>query len=102
VNSQTDVSHGVAFVVVIDHQDNPELEAVWRLLQYSWNKHYQGIWQALQGYPWSPQVRIKDMHCFRLVTPRVDTRLPRQHQSTAIVLEWLNREGRHISELVQA
>jgi len=38
-------------------KDNPELEAVWKLLQYSWNKHYQGIWQALQGYPWSPQLR---------------------------------------------
>jgi hypothetical protein len=38
-------------------QDNPELDAVWRLLQYCWNQHYQGIWQALQGYQWSPQVR---------------------------------------------
>jgi hypothetical protein len=37
-------------------QDNPELDAIWRLLQYFWNKHYQGIWQALQGYQWSPQV----------------------------------------------
>jgi hypothetical protein len=37
-------------------QDNPELDAVWRLLQYYWNQHYQGIWQALQGYQWSPQV----------------------------------------------
>jgi hypothetical protein len=34
-------------------QNNPELEAVWRLLQYSWNRHYQGVWQALQGYQWS-------------------------------------------------
>jgi hypothetical protein len=38
-------------------QDNPELDAIWRLLQYFWNKHYQGIWQALQGYQWSQQVR---------------------------------------------
>ncbi|WIA11913.1 hypothetical protein OEZ85_011997 [Tetradesmus obliquus] len=38
-------------------RDNPELDAVWRLLQYFWNQHYQGIWQALQGYQWSPQVR---------------------------------------------
>jgi hypothetical protein len=38
-------------------QDNPQLDAVWRLLQYYWNQHYQGIWQALQGYQWSPQVR---------------------------------------------
>jgi hypothetical protein len=37
-------------------QDNPELDAVWRLLQYCWNQHYQGIWQALQGYQWSAQV----------------------------------------------
>lgn len=37
-------------------QDNPELDAIWRLLQYFWNKHYQGIWQALQGYQWSQQV----------------------------------------------
>eukprot|EP00879_Flechtneria_rotunda_P001445 GHRR01001598.1.p1 GENE.GHRR01001598.1~~GHRR01001598.1.p1 ORF type:complete len:200 (+),score=71.41 GHRR01001598.1:243-842(+) len=38
-------------------RDNPELDAVWRLLQYFWNRHYQGIWQALQGYQWSQQVR---------------------------------------------
>eukprot|EP00878_Enallax_costatus_P017517 GHUV01018401.1.p2 GENE.GHUV01018401.1~~GHUV01018401.1.p2 ORF type:complete len:134 (+),score=49.50 GHUV01018401.1:1498-1899(+) len=38
-------------------RENPELDAVWRLLQYFWNKHYQGIWQALQGYQWSQQVR---------------------------------------------
>lgn len=37
-------------------QENPELDAIWRLLQYFWNKHYQGIWQALQGYQWSQQV----------------------------------------------
>lgn len=37
-------------------QENQELDAIWRLLQYYWNKHYQGIWQALQGYQWSQQV----------------------------------------------
>jgi hypothetical protein len=40
-------------------QENPELDAIWRLLQYFWNKHYQGIWQALQGYQWSQQVGIE-------------------------------------------
>ena len=35
-------------------QNNSELEATWKLLQYSWHRHYQGIWQALQGYSWSP------------------------------------------------
>lgn len=34
-------------------QNNPELEAVFRLLQFSWNRHYTGIWTALQGYSWS-------------------------------------------------
>eukprot|EP00882_Tetradesmus_deserticola_P004600 GHRQ01004849.1.p1 GENE.GHRQ01004849.1~~GHRQ01004849.1.p1 ORF type:complete len:200 (+),score=88.16 GHRQ01004849.1:183-782(+) len=38
-------------------RDNPELDAVWRLLQNYWNSHHQGMWQALQGYQWSPQVR---------------------------------------------
>ncbi|KAF8071113.1 rppH [Scenedesmus sp. PABB004] len=38
-------------------RDNAELNAVWRLLQYYWNKQYAGIWQALQGYQWSGQVR---------------------------------------------
>ena len=38
-------------------QGNPELEAVWKLLQFSWHRHYQGLWQALQGYPWSPQLQ---------------------------------------------
>ncbi len=38
-------------------QNNPELEAAWKLLQFMWNKHYQGVWQALQSYPWSAQVR---------------------------------------------
>lgn len=42
--------------VVCVSQENPELDAIWRLLQYFWNKHYQGIWQALQGYQWSQQV----------------------------------------------
>lgn len=42
--------------VVCVLQENPELDAIWRLLQYFWNKHYQGIWQALQGYQWSQQV----------------------------------------------
>mmetsp|Transcript_4479 Transcript_4479/g.9636 ORF Transcript_4479/g.9636 Transcript_4479/m.9636 type:complete len:199 (+) Transcript_4479:138-734(+) len=38
-------------------QNNPELEAVWRLLQYYWSRQYQGIWQALQAYQWSPQLQ---------------------------------------------
>jgi hypothetical protein len=38
-------------------QNNPELEATWRLLQFYWNKHYQGVWQALQGFPWSAPLR---------------------------------------------
>jgi hypothetical protein len=36
-------------------QGNPELEAVWRLLQYCWAQQYEGIWSALQGYAWTPQ-----------------------------------------------
>eukprot|EP00199_Chlamydomonas_sp_CCMP681_P006204 CAMPEP_0119103468 /NCGR_PEP_ID=MMETSP1180-20130426/1900_1 /TAXON_ID=3052 ORGANISM="Chlamydomonas cf sp, Strain CCMP681" /NCGR_SAMPLE_ID=MMETSP1180 /ASSEMBLY_ACC=CAM_ASM_000741 /LENGTH=194 /DNA_ID=CAMNT_0007087979 /DNA_START=97 /DNA_END=681 /DNA_ORIENTATION=- len=38
-------------------QDNPELEAVWRLLQYMWQRQYQGMWQAMQAYTWSPQLQ---------------------------------------------
>ena len=38
-------------------QNNSELEATWKLLQFSWHRHYQGIWQALQGYPWSAQLQ---------------------------------------------
>ena len=26
-------------------------------MKYSWHRHYQGIWQALQGYPWSTQLQ---------------------------------------------
>lgn len=35
----------------------PEVEAVWRLIQAFWCHHYQTIWQMLQGYQWSEQVR---------------------------------------------
>ena len=38
-------------------QGNPDLQAVWMILKYSWHRHYQGIWQALQGYAWSPQLQ---------------------------------------------
>ncbi|GAX73852.1 hypothetical protein CEUSTIGMA_g1302.t1 [Chlamydomonas eustigma] len=38
-------------------QNNPELEAVWRLLQFAWSRQYQGLWQALQGYQWSTQLQ---------------------------------------------
>jgi hypothetical protein len=38
-------------------QNKPELQAVWMILKYSWHRHYQGIWQALQGYPWSTQLQ---------------------------------------------
>lgn len=33
-------------------QDNPELEAAWKVLQFSWNRHFQGMWQALQVGGW--------------------------------------------------
>lgn len=29
---------------------------MWRLLQFSWNRHYQGMWQAMQSYQWGPQL----------------------------------------------
>lgn len=29
---------------------------MWRLLQFFWNRHYQGVWQALQGHQWSQQL----------------------------------------------
>jgi len=38
-------------------QNNPELEAVWKVLQYFWQRHYQGVWQALTAYQWSPQLQ---------------------------------------------
>ncbi|KAG1660660.1 hypothetical protein FOA52_008020 [Chlamydomonas sp. UWO 241] len=38
-------------------QNNPELEAVWKLLQFSWNRHYQGMWSALQGFQWGVQLK---------------------------------------------
>lgn len=38
-------------------QNNPELEAVEKLLQYYWTRHYQGIWQALQAFQWSQQLQ---------------------------------------------
>lgn len=38
-------------------QNNPELEAVWKLLQYFWQRHYQGVWQALTAFQWSPQLQ---------------------------------------------
>lgn len=36
--------------------NNPELLAAFKLLQFYWNKHYIGVWQALQGYQWSAQL----------------------------------------------
>lgn len=38
-------------------QNNQELQAVWRVLQYLWQRQYQGMWQALQAYSWSPQLQ---------------------------------------------
>jgi hypothetical protein len=35
-----------------------ELDAVWRLLQFFWQRHYVGVWQALQEFQWSPQSRL--------------------------------------------
>eukprot|EP00967_Tisochrysis_lutea_P088018 scaffold124654_cov17-Tisochrysis_lutea.AAC.1 len=37
--------------------NNAELSAVWRLLQFFWQRQYVGVWQALQSYQWSPQSR---------------------------------------------
>jgi hypothetical protein len=39
-------------------QNNPELQATLKLVQHMWNKHHRGVWQALQGYPWSAQVGV--------------------------------------------
>jgi len=38
-------------------QGNPELSAVWRLLQHLWQRQYIGVWQELQAHPWSPQAQ---------------------------------------------
>lgn len=38
-------------------QNNQELQAVWRLLQHSWQRQYQGMWQALAAYQWSVQLQ---------------------------------------------
>ncbi|KAF5835714.1 COP9 signalosome [Dunaliella salina] len=38
-------------------ENNAELSAVWRLLQFFWQRQYVGVWQALQSYQWSPQSR---------------------------------------------
>lgn len=38
-------------------QNNPELEAVWKLLQFFWQRHYQGVWHALQAHQWSPALQ---------------------------------------------
>lgn len=38
-------------------QQEPEADAVWRLLQFCWNRHYVGTWQALQAHQWSAQVQ---------------------------------------------
>ena len=38
-------------------QNNPELDAAWKLLQFFWCRQYQGMWQALQGYQWSAAVQ---------------------------------------------
>ncbi|KAJ9508891.1 hypothetical protein QJQ45_028215 [Haematococcus lacustris] len=37
-------------------EDNAELNAVWKLLQCLWQRHYPGVWQALEGHAWSPAV----------------------------------------------
>lgn len=34
----------------------PELQAVFKLLQLLWNKQYIAVWQALHGYQWSQPV----------------------------------------------
>lgn len=52
VQSITAILHATPHPV----QNNPELDAVWRLLQFSWNRHYQGMWQAMQSYQWGPQL----------------------------------------------
>lgn len=57
-------------------QENPELDAIWRLLQYFWNKHYQGIWQALQGYQWSQQVCVHDEAACVSICTQCDTHQP--------------------------
>jgi hypothetical protein len=48
-------------------QGNPELEAVWRLLQYCWAQQYEGIWSALQGYAWTPQASCSSSSSSRAV-----------------------------------
>ncbi len=49
--------HVPSTCLVVHLQNNPELEAVWRLLQYAWSRQYQGIWQAMQGFQWSSQLQ---------------------------------------------
>eukprot|EP00798_Chlamydomonas_sp_ICE-L_P007484 gene7484-629_t len=38
-------------------ENNLELEAVFKLLQFCWNRHYAGMWQALQAHQWSPALQ---------------------------------------------
>lgn len=44
--------------ISLSAQGNPELNAVWRLLQLLWQRQYIAVWQALQEFSWSPQTRL--------------------------------------------
>jgi hypothetical protein len=38
-------------------QSNPELQAVFRLLQFLWQRQFPSVWQALQAYAWSTSLQ---------------------------------------------
>ncbi len=38
-------------------QNSQELQAIFRVLQHLWQRHYQGLWQAL-AYSWSPPIQL--------------------------------------------
>lgn len=47
------------------------MQATWRLLQFFWNRQHAGIWQSLQAFGWSPEVRlfaalITRQFCFKI------------------------------------
>ncbi|MEW5316589.1 MAG: hypothetical protein WDW38_007955 [Sanguina aurantia] len=44
-------------IPVAKKQDNPELQAVWALLQLLWNRKHKEIWPILQGHPWRAELQ---------------------------------------------
>ncbi|MEW5316590.1 MAG: hypothetical protein WDW38_007955 [Sanguina aurantia] len=41
----------------LELEDNPELQAVWALLQLLWNRKHKEIWPILQGHPWRAELQ---------------------------------------------